>query len=364
MTQSTQPTQPVAPGRARRILLVDDDVSFTSFFKEFLVSHRPGAWVVHTADHYAPALACLKSNTIDLAVIDIRMPIMDGLQLLSLLKRTHPELPVIILTSAATPENRAQGLQSGAALFLDKAEVAGGLETIYSALEAVASAPTQGFRGMLRQVGLTDVVQMECLGRKSSILQVTSTRGSGGIYIEDGSIIHAEIGGVQGEPALFQLLAFSGGEFLLRPFVKPARQTIDAHWESLLMESARLQDEASAVAPPAEPGGEAPAAPYPDTPLPGVAAPSGPAPERRVREIVLCSNTGELFYEWQSPAVDRRIQLLNAMFDAGTSLAQSLSLTRPERLEVEAGDDRVIILLQPDRRLFVQSGLQPGGSSK
>jgi DNA-binding NarL/FixJ family response regulator len=364
MTQPAQPAQPAAPGRARRILLVDDDVSFTSFFKEFLVSHRPGAWVVHTADHYAPALACLKAHSIDLAVIDIRMPIMDGLQLLSLLKRTHPELPVVMLTSDATAEHRAQSLQGGAALFFDKAEVASSLEAIYAALEAVASAPTEGFRGMLRQVGLTDVVQMECLGRKSSILQVTSTRGSGGIYIEDGSIIHAEFGGLQGEPALFQLLGFSGGEFLLRPFVTPARQTIDAHWESLLMESARLHDEASASAPPAEPGGEAPAVPYPEPPPASAGTSATPAPDRHVREIVLCSNTGELFYEWQSPAVDRRIQLLNAMFDLGTSLAHSLALTRPERLEVEAQDDRVMILMQPDRRLFVRSGLPPGGAAK
>lgn len=107
--------------RAKRILIVDDDTAFTGIFKEFLLAHRPGTWVMHTADHYAPALTCLKENPIDLIVLDLNMPVMDGLQLLSLIKRTHPAIPVVMLTGLATPENRATSLRTGAALFLDKA---------------------------------------------------------------------------------------------------------------------------------------------------------------------------------------------------------------------------------------------------
>ena len=70
--------------RAHQILLVDDSVEFTSMFKEFLLRYRPGAWVVHTADHYAPALSCIKEHSIDLVVLDLKMPIMDGQQLLML----------------------------------------------------------------------------------------------------------------------------------------------------------------------------------------------------------------------------------------------------------------------------------------
>ena len=85
--------------RAKRILIVDDDVAFTEIFKEFLLSHRPGTWVVHTADHYAPALTCLKENRIDLIVLDLNMPVMDGLQLLSMIKRTHPAIPVVLIVA-------------------------------------------------------------------------------------------------------------------------------------------------------------------------------------------------------------------------------------------------------------------------
>ena len=163
-----------APSPTRQILLVDDDVAFTAMMKDFLLSPGHGLWIVHTAENYTAALACLKLNTVDLVVLDIRLPMMDGLQFLTLLKRTHPGLPVIILTSVATQENRAYSLEHGAALFLDKAIIAQGFEALYAALEAVAAAPSEGFRGMLRQVGLPDVLQMECLGRKSSILEIAA----------------------------------------------------------------------------------------------------------------------------------------------------------------------------------------------
>jgi CheY-like chemotaxis protein len=347
-------TSQIQAPRARQILLVDDDAGFTAFFKEFLLTHRPGAWVVHTAAHYAPALACLKQNSIDLVVLDIKMPIMDGLQLLSLLKRTHPELQVVILTSSATPENRAQGLQSGAALFFDKTEVADSLDKIYAALESVASAPTEGFRGLLRQVGLPDVLQMECLGRKSSLLEVSSPKDSGRIYIQDGSIIHAEMGRAQGEPALFDLLGLKGGEFRLKPFAAPQRQTIDGHWESLLMEAARLRDEASAETGSGESVAEMPAA-APAPAQPGRTAVPEPGVDREIQEIVLCSNMGELFYEWQSADVESRIKLLGDILKVSANLARSLPLGRPERLEIQAEAGRVVILLEPERRLLVRA---------
>ncbi len=332
--------------RAKRILIVDDDAVFTGIFKEFLLAHRPGAWVVHTADHYAPALTCLKENPIDLIVLDLNMPVMDGLQLLSLIKRTHPAIPVVMLTGLTTAENRATSLKNGAALFLDKTEVAGDLMKIYVALENIAATPTEGFRGMLRQVGLPDVLQMECLNRKSCVLEVTASSDAGRIYIEDGSIIHAESHTQQGELALFQLLALSGGEFQLKPFHPPPRRTIDGHWESLLMESARLRDESAAT-------------PAPAAPVPAEAEPPPQAAARRIEEIVLCSATGELLYEWQPKNVDQRIQLLDLISNIALSFAKTPLLARGERLEIESPESRSVLLIQPDRRVFVQSIPKP-----
>jgi len=333
----------------RHILLVDDDVAFTGLFKEFLLAHRPGAWRVHTAENYMTALSCLKEQSVDLVVLDVQMPIMDGVQFLSLLRKSHPNLPVIVFTGHATAENKQACLQNGAALVLNKTEIGRAFDKIYAALESVATTTaTEGFRGELRQVGLPDVLQMECLGRKSSILEISGRDAAGKIFIQDGAIIHAENGARQGEPALFNLLGLRGGEFRLKPFTKPPKQTIDGHWESLLMEAARLQDEAAgAAAAAAPPAGTAGATTEP-------AAPAPEAVERKVEEIVLCSATGEVLYEYQAAAVERRVRLLEILSVKSAAVGKTLFLGAADRLENESSESRVVALLWPERKLFVR----------
>lgn len=348
------------PVQTRRILLVDDEPDFTSMLKEYLLRYRPGAWEVHTAVNYNEALSCLKKHSIEIVTLDLQMPVMDGLQFLTLLKRSYPGLHVVVLTGFVTAENRAFCLQNGAALFLDKLEIAGNFEKVHPALESVAATPTEGFRGMLRQVGLPEVLQMECLGRKSSILEITAPTASGRIFIEDGSIIHAETKSSQGEPALFQLLGLSGGEFRLKPYAKPPRLTIDGHWESLLMEAVRLSDEAAARAPV-----EAPAEAEDTAALPVIEAPQQLVPEeapaqaeRFLEETVLCSAGGEVLYEWQAVAVNKRVRLLQLLSDKSASLGDTLRLGPADRLEIENNENRVIALLHPERKVFVRVGVR------
>src|ERR1700679_2066374 len=136
------------PTRSRpshRVLLVDDSAEFTELLKQHLVKKRDPSWIVHTPGNYSEALNCLKAHPVDLVVLDINMPVMDGLQLLTMLKRSRPALPVVILSGMATPENREYALQHGASLFLNKLDMGAGFESIYPALEATVEAPADGF---------------------------------------------------------------------------------------------------------------------------------------------------------------------------------------------------------------------------
>jgi CheY-like chemotaxis protein len=336
----------------KRVLLVDDEPDFTNLLKAFLQARQTGSWVVHTAEEYSSALAVLKKNKVDLVVLDLTLPVMDGSQVLKVLKGTYPELPVIILTAQATPENRANCLANGAALFLDKASVADGFDAIYPALEAVATTATGGFRGVLRQVEIPDILQLECLGRKSSVLEIKAPNGSGRIFIKDGSIIHAESGSVLGERALFQLLGLNGGEFQLKTFRDPGRVTIEGNWESLLMEAARLRDEASG-APQAAPA-----------PAPGID--EVPEVPRTLEEVILCAGTGEVLYEWQCEEVERRVRLIELLGKRSELFSRLVPLGLPDRLEIEGATSRTIAVLQAERKIFVRLALksaEPDGNS-
>src|ERR1035441_4471116 len=60
-----------------------------------------------------------------------------------------------------------------------------GFKSVFAMLDDLISwAPQQGFQGMLRRVGLQDVIQMECLGRNSSVLEVYNEHVLGRIYID------------------------------------------------------------------------------------------------------------------------------------------------------------------------------------
>ena len=81
---------------------------------------RTGGWDIFTAENHAQALALLAKLRVDVVVLDIGMPGMDGIQFLQLLGRTHPGQQVAMLTGEATEERRKTCLESGAVLFLEK----------------------------------------------------------------------------------------------------------------------------------------------------------------------------------------------------------------------------------------------------
>jgi CheY-like chemotaxis protein len=337
--------------KRKAFLFVDDDAGFLTNIQGLFSEMAHGGWDLFTAENHAQALALLAKLRVDVVVLDIGMPGMDGIQFLQLLGRTHPGQQVAMLTGEATEEKRKICLESGAVLFLEKPVVPNGFATIFAALDALAGAqPQGGFRGMMRRVGLQEVLQLECLGRKSSVLEIFTGKVRGRIFICDGAIVHAESGTLQGEVALYGLLALRGGEFNLMPFIEPSRRTIQGQWESLLMEAARLHDEGQRFLEPEEAG-------------PGVAEPGQfavaeamnlPSGQARIEEIVLCSGTGEVLYEWDSKSLELRLRLLEQVEQQATQLSSLAPVGRFDRLEILTAEGRIVCQVQPDRRLFVR----------
>jgi CheY-like chemotaxis protein len=337
--------------KRKALLFVDDDVEFLNSIQALFAEMAHGRWDLFAAENHAQALALLAKLRVDLVVLDIGMPGLDGIQFLQLLGRTHPGQPVAILTGMATEQNRKTCLESGAALFLEKPVAENGFATIFAALDALAGAqPQGGFRGMMRRVGLQEVLQLECLGRKSSVLEVFTSKMRGRIFICDGAIVHADSGTLQGEVALYGMLALRGGEFNLLPYSEPPRRTIEGQWESLLMEAARLTDEGQNFL-------EPPQAETGSTESAQVAAAGTvefPPGQLRIEEIILCSGAGEVLYEWESKSLELRLRLMEQIEQQATQLSSLAPVGRFDRLEILTAEGRIVCQVQPDRRLFVR----------
>ena len=234
--------------RKYQVLFVDDNTAFLETISNLFSVLANGSWEIHNATAPDQALAILQEKPIDLAVVDFSMPLLDGAQLLGLIHRRYPDVRKAVLTGEADEHHRDVCLARGADLFIEKPASTEALEAVFNMLnELVTYTAPDGFTGTLRHVGLQDVIQMKCLMRSSSILEIRNRHVSGQIYIENGAIIHAVTGTLSGEKALYKLLSLSGGEFRAHPFAAPADHTVHGGWESLLMEAARLRDETAVI---------------------------------------------------------------------------------------------------------------------
>jgi CheY-like chemotaxis protein len=219
-------------------------MAFLETFGELCSELSNKTWEIHFATTADRALAILQETPVDLVVLDIGMPMVDGIQLLGIINRRYPSLKIAVMTGNATESKRADCLSNGAELFIEKPVSPDGIKVIFNMLNDLVSwAHREGFSGALRQVGLQEVIQMECLGRHSSILEIRNRQMRGLIYIEAGAITHAAVGTLTGEKAFHQLLSMTGGEFQVRPFKPPPQRTMQGGWEMMLMEAARAHDE-------------------------------------------------------------------------------------------------------------------------
>lgn len=122
---AVQPIQTTAdsPARGERsaeaILVVDDSITTRTLEKSIL---EAAGYEVHTATDGIQALQQLKSHPISLVVADVEMPNMDGITLTRYLRdsKDYQELPLILVTSLESAEDRERGMLAGANAYIVK----------------------------------------------------------------------------------------------------------------------------------------------------------------------------------------------------------------------------------------------------
>ena len=351
----------------KRILFLDDDTAFLEVIGRVFAAWSRGEIVVEPVTSAGQAIQKLQAQTFDLAVLDVKMPVVDGMQFLQLLQRKLPEMQKAVLTGFPDEATRAICLNSGASLFLGKPRTADEMESVYRALHTlVMLEPEEGFRGVMHRVGLPDVLQMECAAGKSSLLEVSTGERAGRIFIRKGTVVHAEADGLAGAEAFYLLLSMLGGSFHLKSFQEPAATTIQMPLTGLLLEAAYRQDQstASAAIPPAprlfKSTTRVPEA-IPSAPQAALLppAPAGTAPHMDLpAEVVVCDGSGaEVSFAWQSADADLRAAFLEFLRNkAGTFERSVPAVGALRRLEIHGADMRAVILLEAGRTLYANAG--------
>ena len=99
------------------LMIVDDEEDFLNAIRRSLEIRD---FHVTTANRGEKALEIAKSNPVDIAIVDLKMPGMNGLETLEALKKAHPWMEIIILTGHGTIDSAVEATQSGAYSYLQK----------------------------------------------------------------------------------------------------------------------------------------------------------------------------------------------------------------------------------------------------
>jgi two-component system nitrogen regulation response regulator GlnG len=115
------------------VWIVDDDRSIRWVLQKAIEAADISVRVFETAD---AVINELEGGSPDVLVSDIRMPGMDGLQMLSQVKESHPDLPVIIMTAYSDLDSAVSVYEGGAFEYLPKPfDVDDALELIQRAID-------------------------------------------------------------------------------------------------------------------------------------------------------------------------------------------------------------------------------------
>ena len=226
---------------AKRILVVDDEPNVVKSCVKMLEMEN---YEVRGTTSGAEAIALYKNEGFDLALVDLKMPDVNGLEVLAALREYDPSAAVIIFTAYGTKENVVEALRLGASEFLEKpVDTATLVATVHRVL---GQGNGSVVRGDLRTLTLPSIVQINCTERNQARLRLKHGGQEGCIFFADGEIVHASLGAQVGDEVVYEILSWEDGDFELEMGVPSPQQSIVANWSGLLLEGIKRLDEKAA----------------------------------------------------------------------------------------------------------------------
>jgi CheY-like chemotaxis protein/predicted regulator of Ras-like GTPase activity (Roadblock/LC7/MglB family) len=232
----------------KTILVVDDEPSVLFALSESLSDKRRGVRVA-TAANGIEAVAVLESEPVDLVLTDLRMPDMDGFELLTFLRRNHAALPVILMTALGSADTSARLATAGSFECLPKPFNLPDLK------RKIAEMLAQRVKGRVENISLASFLQLLEMERKTCTLSVRSpdpdTDREGKLYFRAGRLVGAASGEESGREAALEIVTWEHTNIEIADGCPPVDPEIDVSLSFLLMEGMRLKDEREQGAEPA-----------------------------------------------------------------------------------------------------------------
>jgi DNA-binding response OmpR family regulator len=186
----------------QNVLFVDDSKPLVQLFTDYM-SKKKHKYGFITASNGEEALKILKSGIIVLVILDIQMPVMDGLQFLAELHNRKIWLPVIIMTGSDMEISEKKFGEYGIVDYLKKPVFFEDLDKRIN--EILTRTENKDMISGISIFGILQVLEME---KKTGIMSLKIGNQEGKIFFKEGKVADIEAGGLSVDEAI-------------REFVKP-----------------------------------------------------------------------------------------------------------------------------------------------
>ncbi len=227
----------------KTVLIVDDETRLTSTLISGLETFYVQDYTFLSAQNGQEAIQVLKSNTIDLVITDLKMPVMNGFQLLAYMRSHFSSIPVIVLSAYGTKDIEKRLRKLGCFNFM--AKPVGFKELADAIKDDLKSNRSSGVVQNISVAGFLQLIEMEY---KTCMVDVRckNTGRKGCFYFEKGNLYEAVCGDIKGAPAARMIIGWDDVaiQFDDKPKFKFEKR-INAQLITLLLDAMKQKDESA-----------------------------------------------------------------------------------------------------------------------
>lgn len=218
------------------VLVVDNDQTMLRTLTSLLQSQ--GAFLnVLAASSGSEALTVMRKMPVRLVITAIRVPELDGFELVARLAREYPATKVIVMINEAKPLLRARIKQFPSAVYLDQNHDLSMLtKRVFTELQI-------DYGGQVRGINLSSFLQMMALETRTCTLKISSKDQVGFLWLAQGELIAASSSQISGKKAALQILSWKNVFIDIDYTPRRVTREISMPLMMLILESGQMDDE-------------------------------------------------------------------------------------------------------------------------
>ncbi|MGD8882966.1 MAG: response regulator [Desulfobacterales bacterium] len=223
----------------KNVLLVDDDTEMLHALKEGFKKYQESFAVV-LAEDGLQAVERLKRNLISLVVTDLKMPHMDGFELLAHIMVHYPDIPVIIITGYSTPEMEQLAREGGAVGYIAKPFL---IENLARQILRTLRKESEG--GTLHNVSSGMFLQLIEMEQKTCTIRLEdkTSHKKGILFFNEGELFDARVNNMQGQAAAHEIFSWDAVNLSIQNGCALKENKIQSDLQALILEAMRQKDE-------------------------------------------------------------------------------------------------------------------------